>query len=75
MFSSMLNNALERNHEEMFELHFKHEVMEYQLGRNKHQIPSAQALMAKLKLIMGCEDPKYRISLAAQESHDYRSYD
>ena len=64
MFSSMLNNVLERNHEEMFEMHFKHELMEYQLGRNKHLITSAQALLAKIKLILGCEDPNYRITLA-----------
>jgi len=75
MFSSMLNTALERNHEEMVELHFKHEVMEYQFVRNKHLIPSAQALMAKFKLIMGCEDLNYRISLAEPESsHGYHNY-
>ena len=28
VFSNMLNNVLEKNHEEMFELHFKHELME-----------------------------------------------
>jgi len=36
----MLNNALEKNHEEMMEMHFKHELMENQLVRNKHQIIS-----------------------------------
>jgi len=29
VFSNMLNTVLEKNHEEMFELHFKHELMEY----------------------------------------------
>ena len=57
----MLNATLERNHEEMFELHTKHEIMEYQLVRNKHCIASAQGLMAKIKLVMSCEDPKYLI--------------
>lgn len=37
----MLNTSLERNHEEMYELHLKHEIMESQLVRNKHAITSA----------------------------------
>ena len=31
VFSNMLNTVLEKNHEEMFEMHFKHEIMESQL--------------------------------------------
>ncbi len=66
----MLNTALEKNHEEMLELHFKLELMEYQLVKNKHQIFSPQALMAKVKLIMGCEDPNYRIKLGSSPMSD-----
>ena len=27
----MLNSVLEKNHEEMFEMHYKHEILDYQL--------------------------------------------
>ncbi len=66
----MLNTALEKNHEEMLELHFKLELMEYQLVKNKHQIFSPQALMAKVKLIMGCDDANYRIKLGSSPMSD-----
>ena len=65
----MLNTVLENNHEEMYELHFKHEIMEHQLVRGKHAISSAQSLMAKIKLIMACEDPNYRMTLADLDDH------
>ena len=70
----MLNNSLEKNHEEMFELHFKHEIMENQIVRGKHAISSAQALMAKIKLIMACEDPNYRLTLADMDVQDRAFY-
>jgi hypothetical protein len=60
----MLNKSLEKNHEEMFEYHFKHEIMENQLHRKKGNLISAQALIQKMKLVMACEDPNYRVSLA-----------
>jgi len=60
----MLNTSLEKNHEEMCEMHYKHELMENQLVRKKHSVISPQALLNKIKLIIGCEDPNYRISLA-----------
>lgn len=40
VFSNMLNVTLEKNHEEMYEMHFKHDVMEMQLVRNKHSVTS-----------------------------------
>jgi hypothetical protein len=33
--------------------------------RNKHAMISPQALLCKIKLIMSCEDPNYRITLAS----------
>ena len=80
----MLNTALEKNHEEMLEFHFKHEIMEAQLVKNKHQIISPQALMAKIKLIMSCDNPDYNIklgdsptndALSFQRQHNYESMD
>jgi len=59
----MLNMVLEKNHEEMFEFHFKHEILESQLVKQKHKIGSAMGLSAKIKLIMACEDPNYRIGI------------
>ena len=35
VFSNMLNTSLEKNHEEMFEFHFKHELMESNFVRKK----------------------------------------
>ena len=32
--------------------------------RRKHDVVSPQALLNKMKLIMGCEDPHYNISMA-----------
>lgn len=60
----MLNVTLEKNHEEMYELHFKHDLMEMNLVRNKHSVVSPQALLCKIKLIMSCEDPNYKIAMA-----------
>ena len=60
VFSNMLNTVLEKNHEEMYELHHKHELMENHLVRKKHSIPNAQSLLNKLKLAMACEDPNYK---------------
>ena len=70
VFSNMLNTALEKNHEEMLEFHFKHELMEAQLYRNKHKIISPQALMASMKLILGCDDPNYKIKLGSSPLND-----
>ena len=64
VISNMLNDTLEQVHEELHELHFKHEMMEFNLVRKKHTVLSAQALLNKMKLIMACEDPNYRLSLA-----------
>ena len=58
----MLNIFLEKNHEEMFELHFKHELMENQLVRKKHSLGTATAISNRLKLILGSDDPNYRVS-------------
>ena len=63
MFSNMLNSVLEKNHEEMFEMHFKHEIMEHNLSRKKTQFTTAQHLKDTLLIIMASEDPKYRIWL------------
>lgn len=65
----MINVALEKNHEEMFEHHFKHEVMEHQLVRKKNSILSPQALLSKLKLVMGLDNVKYRLTLADSPTH------
>lgn len=65
----MINTSLEKNHEEMFEHHFKHEVMENQLVRKKHAILSPQALLSKIKLIMGLENPTYKLTLADSPTH------
>ena len=35
VFSNMLNTSLEKNHEEMYEYHFKHELMESNFVRKK----------------------------------------
>lgn len=70
VFSNMLNVALEKNHEEMYEMHFKHDLMEHQLVRKKHSVQSAQALMQKLKLIMACDDPNYRTTLENDGADD-----
>ena len=45
VFSNMLNTALEKNHEEMFEMHYKHELLENQLVRKKNTIMSPQGLL------------------------------
>lgn len=60
----MLNTVLEKNHEEMFEYHFKHELMNSNLAQKKHSVMSPLGMRHMLKLIMGCEDPNYRIQLA-----------
>jgi len=65
----MLNNVLEKNHEEVGELHFKLELMENHMVRKKHEITSAQALISKIKLIMGNDDPNFKILV----SHDEHS--
>ena len=44
--------------------------MENQLVRNKNSISSALGLMAKVKLIMSCEDVNYRISVGEASDHN-----
>lgn len=64
VFSNMLNNTLEKLHEEMFEFHYKHEILEGQLVKKKRNVGTADALNNTLRLVMGCEDPNYKINLA-----------
>ena len=53
----------------MFEYHFKHEIMEHQLVRKKNAILSPQALLSKLKLVMGLENPNYKLTLEDSPTH------
>ena len=48
--------------------------MEYQLVRNKHSISSALGLMAKVKLIMSCDDVNYSIKVGEASDHN-RGFD
>ena len=63
----MLNTTLEKNHEEMFEFHFKHELMESNFVRKKLSV-NAQGLLSMLKLIMTCEDPNLKLTMSSSPS-------
>ena len=67
VFSNMLNTTLEKNHEEMFEFHFKHELMESNFVRKKLSV-NAQGLLSMLKLIMTCEDPNLKLTMSSSPS-------
>lgn len=68
----MLNTTLEANHEDMFECHFKHELLQSQLVKKKREIASAEALSNMLRLVLACEDPNYKIELATSPSSNNR---
>lgn len=57
----MLNSKLEANHAEVIELGFKLDLMESQLVRKMHKITSAQQLTNKMKLVLGFDDPAFKI--------------
>ena len=64
VFSNMLNVSLEKNHEDMFEFHYKHELLENQLVKKKREVGTADALSNLIRLVIGCDDPNYKINLA-----------
>ena len=48
-------------------MHYKHEILDYQLVKQKHLIGSAQALSNKIKLVLSCEDPNYPIRVQEEQ--------
>ena len=68
----MLNSVLETNHEEIIEYDFKHTLLEAQIVKKNRDITSADALSNMIRLVLGCEDAQYKISLA--ESPNSRSH-